>query len=121
TGEERWSFDAGERISGSPSVVGRYAYVSTLAPKGATGATYAVHVQTGRRVWAFPRGRYSPAVRVEGELRLTGRERLSGLGPRGPGAGWRGRRPRSRCPASSPACSGSCASSSSRARSAPRA
>lgn len=82
TGEERWSFDAGERISGSPSVVGRYAYVSTLAPKGATGATYAVDVETGRRVWTFPDGRYSPAVGVEGMLVLTGRERLYGLVPR---------------------------------------
>jgi outer membrane protein assembly factor BamB len=79
TGNERWSFDAGERISGSPSVIGRLVYVSTLARGGRKGTTFALDVATGDRVWSFPDGRYSPAVGVEGLLILTGRQILYGL------------------------------------------
>jgi outer membrane protein assembly factor BamB len=81
TGRVRWSFDAGERISGSPSVIGRLVYVSTLAKGGRDGTTFALDVTTGTRVWSFPDGRYSPAVATEGLLVLTGRQTLYGLTP----------------------------------------
>jgi outer membrane protein assembly factor BamB len=81
TGKPRWAFDAGERISGSPSVIGRLVYVSTLARGGRKGVTYALDAASGRQVWSFPDGRYSPAVAVEGTLILVGRQVLYGLVP----------------------------------------
>ena len=66
TGRERWAFDAGERISGSASVIGRLVYVSTLATGGRKGTTFALDTATGAQVWSFPDGRYSPAVGVDG-------------------------------------------------------
>ncbi len=82
TGEVRWSFDAGERISGSASVVGDVVYVSTLAKDPSQGRTFGLDARTGRRVFAFPDGRYSPAVGVDGLLLLTGVRTLYGLTPR---------------------------------------
>ena len=81
TGTVRWTFDAGERVSGSPSVIGRLVYVSTLARGGRNGTTFAVDATTGKSVWSFPDGRYSPAVGVDGLLILTGRQVLYGLTP----------------------------------------
>ncbi len=81
SGRPRWTFDTGERISGSPSVIGGLVYVSTLARGGRKGTTYALDVATGRRVWSFPDGRYSPAVAVDGLLVIVGREVLYGLAP----------------------------------------
>jgi outer membrane protein assembly factor BamB len=81
TGKERWTFDAGERISGSASVIGRLVYVSTLATGGRKGTTFALDTATGTQVWSFPDGRYSPAVAVEGTLILCGRQVLYGLAP----------------------------------------
>jgi outer membrane protein assembly factor BamB len=72
----------GERISGSPSVVGDVVYASTLARDPADGRTFALDATTGRRLWTFPDGRYSPAVAVEGLLVLTGVRTLYGLVPR---------------------------------------
>ena len=81
TGKPRWSFDAGERISGSASVLGSLVYVSTLARGGRKGTTFAIDVTSGKEVWSFPDGRYSPAVGVDGLLLLTGRQVLYGLTP----------------------------------------
>jgi outer membrane protein assembly factor BamB len=82
TGRERWSHDVGERVSGSPSVIGDVVYVSTLARDPKDGRTFALDARTGRRLWTFPDGRYSPAVAVEGLLVLTGVRTLYGLVPR---------------------------------------
>jgi outer membrane protein assembly factor BamB len=82
TGRPRWSFDAGERISGSPSVVGDLVYASTIARDPRDGRTVALDLATGRRVWTFPDGRYSPAVAVRGLLVITGVRTLYGLAPR---------------------------------------
>ena len=68
----RWTFDAGERISGSASVIGDVVYVSTLARDPRDGRTFALDLRTGRRLWTFPDGRYSPAV---GGARPAGADR----------------------------------------------
>ncbi len=81
TGKKRWTFDAGERISGSPTVIGRLVFVSTLAPAGRKGVTTALDVDTGKTVWSLPDGRYSPAVAVDGTLLICGREILYGFTP----------------------------------------
>jgi outer membrane protein assembly factor BamB len=79
TGRVRWSFDAGERISGSPSIVGRYVYFSTIAGRPGDGRTIALDRRTGTQVWGFPDGRYSPAVAVDGLLVITGVRTLYGF------------------------------------------
>lgn len=82
SGKVRWSVDAGERISGSPSVIGDVVYASTLAKTPSEGRTLGLDARTGRRRFAFPDGRYSPAVAVEGILVMTGVRTLYGLVPR---------------------------------------
>ena len=82
TGRPRWTQDLGERISGSPTVLGNLVFASTLARRPSDGRTVAIDVRTGRRVWTFPDGRYSPAVGVHGLLVLTGVRTLYGLRPR---------------------------------------
>ena len=82
TGKVRWSVDAGERVSGSPSVVGGLVWFSTLARRPSDGRTLALDVRTGRRRFAFPDGRYSPAVAIEARLVLTGVRTLYGFAPR---------------------------------------
>ena len=47
---------------------------------GAPGLLLDVY-PSGKRVWSFPDGRYSPAVGVDGLLILTGRHTLYGLAP----------------------------------------
>ena len=54
------AFDAGERISGSPSVIGDLVYVSTLARDPPTGRTFALDARTGRRVLDLPRRALQP-------------------------------------------------------------
>ena len=82
TGRPRWAFGAGERISGSPSVIGDVVYASTLAREPRDGRTVALDLRTGQRLWTFPDGRYSPAVAVTRLLVLTGVRTLYGLVPR---------------------------------------
>ena len=82
TGAVSWSFDAGERISGSASVVGDVVYVSTLAKDPSKGRTFGLDAASGKRVLTFPDGRYSPAVGVDGILVMTGVRTLYGLTPR---------------------------------------
>jgi outer membrane protein assembly factor BamB len=79
TSKERWRFDAGERISGSPSVIGNLVFVSTLATGGRKGVTTALDITSGKPVWSFPDGRYSPAVAVRGTLLIAGRQTLYGF------------------------------------------
>ncbi len=81
SGDIRWSFDTGERISGSPTVIGHTVYVSTLNKNPATGRTFGVDVATGRKVWDFPDGRYSPAVAVRSTILIIGRRTIYGFTP----------------------------------------
>lgn len=82
TGRVAWRADLGERISGSATVIGPLVWVSTLARRPREGRTVAFDAATGRRVFTFPDGRYSPAVAVDGRLVLTGVRTVYGLSPR---------------------------------------
>ena len=82
TGKVRWSVDAGERISGSPSVVGDLVWFSTLARRPADGRTLALDLRTGKRRFAFSDGRYSPAIGIAHRLVITGVHTLYGFAPR---------------------------------------
>ena len=58
----RWSFAAGERISGSATVVGDVVYTAVLARPGAPRRTYGLDVDTGAVRFRAAEGRYSPVV-----------------------------------------------------------
>lgn len=82
SGDIRWAFDAGERISGSASVIGSIVYVSTLNRDRTTGQTFGLDVTTGRKVWSFPDGRYSPAVAIRSTILIVGRRKIYAFTPR---------------------------------------
>jgi outer membrane protein assembly factor BamB len=82
TGRVRWSFNARERISGSPTVIGGLVYFSTIARRPKDGRTFALDARTGRLQWNFSDGRYGGAVGVKGLLVVTGVRTLYGLVPR---------------------------------------
>jgi len=73
TGEALWKFRANGPISGSATVIGNLVYFASLhGPKSKNGRTYALDARTGRRVWSFPDGKYTPAVAARGRLFLIG-------------------------------------------------
>jgi outer membrane protein assembly factor BamB len=83
TGVERWSFDAHGRISGSAMVIGDIVYFATLdGGKGTKGRTYALNARTGKLVWSFPDGKYTPVVAETGRLFLIGYGTVYGMVPR---------------------------------------
>jgi outer membrane protein assembly factor BamB len=81
TGGVRWAFDAGERIAGSPTVIGKYVWFATLARRPADGRTYALNTSTGAKAFTFRDGRYTPAIGVEGRLILAGVRTIYGMAP----------------------------------------
>lgn len=82
TGRVNWRYDAGERISGSPTVIGDLVYASTIAREPSEGRTFALDRETGEEVWSHPDGRYSPAVSHDDLLIITGVRTLYGFRPR---------------------------------------
>ncbi|MFN8109004.1 MAG: PQQ-binding-like beta-propeller repeat protein [Thermoleophilia bacterium] len=83
TGRVRWRFDAHERITGAPSVIGHLVWFSTIARRPSDGRTFALDVRTGAVRYTVADGRYTPAVAVHGTLVLTGVRTLTGLAPTG--------------------------------------
>ena len=88
TGAVRWTFDAGAPISGAPSVLGGLVYFSTCGSCSQYESnpharrTYAVDARTGRLVWRFPDGEYSPVIADRERVYLTGYTSLYCLVPR---------------------------------------
>ena len=74
TGDELWSFAAGGPISGSPTVLAGRVYFSTLDRQ-----TFALDAHTGRRLWSYPDGKYSPLVADRTRVYLIGYARIYGL------------------------------------------
>jgi outer membrane protein assembly factor BamB len=73
TGEPDWTFHAGGPISGSAVVVNGIVYFATLHEKHLkNGRTYALDARTGKELWSFPDGKYTPVVAVRGKLFLIG-------------------------------------------------
>jgi len=73
----RWRFHANGPISGSPTIIGRVVYFATLSRR-----TYALDAVTGRQVWTFPDGKYSPVVADSKRLYLVGYTKVYGMVPR---------------------------------------
>jgi len=73
----RWRFDAHGVISGSPTVLDGVVYFSTSRNR-----TFALNARTGKLLWRFPDGQYTPVVADSKRLYLTGHTRLFGLVPK---------------------------------------
>jgi len=68
------TFAANGPISGSPTVIGKVVYFATLARR-----TYALAARTGRQLWTFPDGKYSPVVADDTHVFLVGYAKVYGL------------------------------------------
>jgi outer membrane protein assembly factor BamB len=91
TGRLRWTYEASGSIHGAPTVMAGLVYFSVCgtcgtrtgvryAKKGRPG-TFALDARTGKLVWTFWDGRYSPVVADEKRVYLMGRARVWGLEP----------------------------------------
>jgi outer membrane protein assembly factor BamB len=73
TGDVRWSFDAGDRVAGAATILDGVVYFST------TGRTHGLDARSGRRLWTFPDGKFTPVVADEERFYVTGFKRLYAL------------------------------------------
>src|SRR3954462_1084591 len=81
TGAERWHFKADGRSSGSGGGGGNVVYVATLGKKR-KGRTYALNARTGKLLWSYPDGKYTPAVAEKERFFLIGYARVYGMVPK---------------------------------------
>ena len=58
-------------------MVGNVVYFATLEKR-----TYALAARTGKELWSFPDGEYSPVVADKRRLFLIGYEQVYGMAPR---------------------------------------
>ena len=81
----RWTYDSPSSIHGAPAVIGSLLYFSSCGTCGYRGSrfaeqgprgTYALDAQTGKLVWQFPDGHYSPIVADSERVYLAGSTRL---------------------------------------------
>jgi outer membrane protein assembly factor BamB len=90
TGLTVWRHEAPAAIHGAPTVLGGIVYFSTCptcgshgsrhAKRGARG-TFGLDARTGRRVWRFTDGQYSPVVADSERIYVTGRTHVYGFEP----------------------------------------
>jgi outer membrane protein assembly factor BamB len=90
TGDELWRHAAPAAIHGAPTVLDGLVYFSTCSGCGAHGSrhaksgprgTYAVDARTGRLVWSFPDGQYSPVIADSERMYLVGRTHVYAFVP----------------------------------------
>ena len=88
TGRTRWRHDSPGGVSGAPTVMSGLLYFSTLGAFGGrhqrrvepgANQTFALDARTGKRVWSFADGAYSPIVADRDRVYLVGRTRVYGL------------------------------------------
>jgi outer membrane protein assembly factor BamB len=88
TGARRWSVDAGHPISGAPTVMDGLVYFSTCGSCSHFESdvhgrrSFAADARTGRVVWRFHDGEYSPVVADGQRVYLMGFTSLYGLAPK---------------------------------------
>ncbi|HEX8976540.1 MAG TPA: PQQ-binding-like beta-propeller repeat protein [Solirubrobacteraceae bacterium] len=80
SGAVRWRHAAGGRISGSSTVIGNTVYFSTLGSKTTTG----LDATTGRTVFSFPDGAFTPVIADYHAIYLDGYGMLYQMLPGGP-------------------------------------
>ncbi len=88
TSAVRWEYDAVASIHGAPTVMAGLVYFSTCGTCGQHGVrrskigprgTYALDARTGKLVWSFPDGHYSPITADTQRVYLAGNTVLYGL------------------------------------------
>jgi outer membrane protein assembly factor BamB len=82
TGDVKWSYEADGPISGSATVINGVVYFATLAKSAKQGHTYALNARSGKLLWSFPDGKYTPVVADKHRLYLVGYAKLYGFVPR---------------------------------------
>lgn len=76
-GSVRWSRSAGGPVIGSLSSIGRTVYVAEFDPGGTTG----FDMRSGRKVFTYDTGTYSPVISDGQRLYLTGYSSINALQP----------------------------------------
>jgi len=88
TGATRWVREMPAAVHGAPTVMDGLVYVATCGRCGQHGvrsakrgpfATYALNARTGKLVWMFGDGHYSPLVADEDRVYLVGSTRVYGM------------------------------------------
>ena len=91
TGDVVWRHDTKGSVHGAPTVMDGLVYFSTCGTCGQKGtrraekgsrATYALDARTGKQVWSFPDGHYSPIVADAKRVYLVGSTRVYALDDR---------------------------------------
>jgi outer membrane protein assembly factor BamB len=77
-GDLRWSRSAGGQVIGSLSAVGDIVYVAEFSSKTTSGFM----MRSGRRVFRYPKGTYTPVISDGRRLYLTGYSSITALQPR---------------------------------------
>jgi outer membrane protein assembly factor BamB len=76
-GNLRWSRSAGGQVIGSLSAVGDIVYVAEFTDKTTSGFM----MRSGRRVWRYPKGTYTPVISDGRRIYLTGYSSITALRP----------------------------------------
>ena len=88
TGNVRWEVEAAASVHGAPTIMAGLVYFSTCGTCGQHGVrhskvgprgTYALDALTGKLVWSFPDGHYSPITADADRVYLAGNTVLYGL------------------------------------------
>jgi outer membrane protein assembly factor BamB len=79
-GSVRWSRSAGGQVIGSLSAVGDIVYVAEFTNKTTSG----LMMRSGRRVFRYPKGTYTPVVSDGRRIYLTGYSSITALQPFNP-------------------------------------
>jgi outer membrane protein assembly factor BamB len=91
TGARKWRRPLPAAIHGAPTIMAGHIYFSTCGTCGSRGSryakrgpshTFALNARTGRVVWRFRDGRYSPLVADAKRAYLVGRTSVYALVPR---------------------------------------
>jgi outer membrane protein assembly factor BamB len=81
-GSERWSRSAGGQVIGSLSAVGDIVYAAEFSD----GSTSGFMMRSGKKVFQYPYGTYTPVISDGRRLYLTGYSSITALEPFKPGA-----------------------------------
>ncbi len=76
-GSLRWSRSTGGQVIGSLSAVGEIVYVAEFTHKTTSGFM----MRSGRRVFRYPKGTYTPVISDGRRLYLTGYSSITALAP----------------------------------------
>jgi len=91
TGDRIWRYASPSAIHGAPSVIDGLVYFASCPrcgrnasrySKAGSRGTYALDARTGKLVWRWPDGIFSPAVADSQHLYITGRSRVFSFAPK---------------------------------------